>query len=125
MSLRLGFFGVALGALLSGCFSQPAPATKSVKTKTINVSGVVAKVSFTQSGYCYELALKQGRSVPLCGARHHYGVGDTIAYSRDIKGIVKTSLIKQAPATKTPLLRKGKPQKSKISTPKNETISFD
>ncbi|WP_221253645.1 hypothetical protein [Campylobacter sp. 19-13652] len=119
-------FGVAIvAAILSGCYNQPAPATNKTKFKTINVSGIVTKVSFTQSGYCYELMLKQGRSVPLCKAKQHYSIGDTITYSRDKNGVVKTSLIKQASTTKAPILRKPKPKKSKISPPKNETISFD
>lgn len=125
MRFKVRLLGVALIAFLAGCYNQPAPPTKIIKFKSINVSGTVTKVSFNENGYCYELALPKGSSVPLCKAKHHYNKGDVISYSQDANGIVKTKLLKQAQNKKSPILRKAQPKKSKISTPKNEIISFD
>lgn len=117
-------FNTFVAVVLCGCYSSPTT-PKITKIAPLNLNGKVFKVSFAEDGYCYELLVPKGRTIPLCKAKDHYQVGDTIAYTRDHKGNVKTRPISQAISTKTPIMRASRPKKSKISTPKNETISFD
>lgn len=116
-------FFALLALLLASCASKDS--TQKRVIKTIDISGKISSVLFKDGGYCYTLIVPNGHTIPLCSAKEHYIIGDTISYKKDRQGIISTKLIKPAASKPEPIKKGTKPKNSKISIPKNQTISFD
>lgn len=108
---------------LTSCANKNSTQKKIIKT--INISGDVSSVLFENNKYCYTLKVPKGTTIPLCGAKEHYIVGDTISYKKDEQGQVSTKLIKHSKSRSKPVKKATKPKSSQISLPKNQNISFD